>query len=322
MLNSLSLTLNNLTSITVLVFALGFIGARLNSDLKIPDPVYQIISIYLLFGIGLKGGVALNGSSFNELIKPVIATIILGILIPVLAFLALKQVKKLNDTDRGAISAFYGSTSLVTFTAALIYLETLDIDYEGFATTLLTIMEIPGLIVGIFIASRLSSKNVPWKKSIEEIVLGKTVLLLVGGLLIGFITGKAGYGQVEPFFVNLLPGILALFLLHLGFVAGSQIHLIKEVGLGLFIFAVAFPIFAGLLGVVAGQLAGLSVGGATILGVLSASASYIAAPAAISIALPSANQSLALTSSIGITFPFNLIFGIPIIHAIALFLFT
>ena len=317
---SLSNALGNLTSVSVLVFILGFIAARFKSDIRIPDPVYQIISVYLLFGIGLKGGVSLRHSTVTGLAKPVIATLILGCLIPALAFFVLKFIKSLSEIDRGAIAAHYGSTSLVTFTAALVFLDNAKIEYEGFATALLTIMEIPGIIIGIFLATRHLNRQLSWSISLKEIVLGKTIILLVGGLVVGAISGDAGYARVEPFFVNLLPGILALFLMHLGYLAGQRIHVIKETGAGLFAFAIIFPLIAGSLGVVGGYIAGLSVGGATVLGVLSASASYIAAPAAVGIALPEANPSLSITSSLGITFPFNLTVGIPLFYTLAQFL--
>lgn len=314
---SLTNALSNLTSVSVLVFVLGFIAARLKSDIRIPDPVYQIISVYLLFGIGLKGGVSLRHSTASGLIKPVIATLILGCLVPALAFFALKFVRSLSEIDRGAIAAHYGSTSLVTFTAALVFLDNAKIEYEGFATTLLTIMEIPGIIIGIFLATRHLNRQVSWAISLKEIVLGKTIILLVGGLVVGAISGDAGYARVEPFFVNLLPGILGLFLMHLGYLAGVRIHVIKETGAGLFAFALLFPFVSGTLGVVGGYLAGLSVGGATVLGVLAASASYIAAPAAVGIALPEANPSLSITSSLGVTFPLNLTIGIPAFYTLA-----
>jgi hypothetical protein len=153
-----------------------------------------------------------------------------------------------------------------------------------------------------------------------EVLLGKTVLLLAGGLLIGALTTESGYDKVAPFFVDLQNGILALFLLHLGFLAGSNWHEIKRVGFPLITFALVFPVLSGFVGVLVGITTGLSVGGATILGILAASASYIAAPAAISVAMPQANGSLALMSSIGVTFPFNLILGIPIYLEYARFL--
>jgi hypothetical protein len=307
-----SVAVTNLTSVAVLVFILGFLGAIIKSDVRIPDQVYQMISIFLLFGIGLKGGHALKDVSFESFALPALATIGLGILIPLLAYLSLKLVHKINDLDRGAIAAHYGSTSLVTFSAALLFLENSGIYVEGFATALLTIMEVPGIVVGVYLGSRHRDKSVQWGKTLHEVVTGKTILLLVGGLVIGAITSHTGYSQVAPFFIDLQSGFLVLFLLHLGYLAGSNWGEIKKVGARVGVFALIFPIFAGTLGVLAGHMVGLSVGGATILGVLSASASYIAAPAAVSIGLPEANAPLALMSSIGVTFPFNLLIGIPL----------
>ncbi len=316
-MSSTSVALTNLTSVAVLVFVLGFLAARIKSDVRIPDQVYQMISVFLLFGIGLKGGHALKGVSFDSFIGPALATFLLGMLIPVVAFFSLKLVNKINDLDRGAIAAHYGSTSLVTFTAALLFLENSGIKVEGFATALLTIMEVPGIVVGVYLGSRHRDKKVQWGKTLHEVVTGKTILLLVGGLVIGVSTSQAGYKSVEPFFIDLQSGFLTLFLLHLGYLAGSNWNEIKEVGAKVGVFAIIFPIIAGTLGVVGGNLVGLSVGGATILGVLCASASYIAAPAAVSVGLPEANAPLALMSSIGVTFPFNLLVGIPLYLEIA-----
>jgi len=316
-MSSTSVALTNLTSVAVLVFVLGFLAARIKSDVRIPDQVYQMISVFLLFGIGLKGGHALKGVSFDSFIGPALATFLLGMLIPVIAFFSLKLVNKINDLDRGAIAAHYGSTSLVTFTAALLFLENSGIKVEGFATALLTIMEVPGIVVGVYLGSRHRDKKVQWGKTLHEVVTGKTILLLVGGLIIGVSTSQAGYKSVEPFFIDLQSGFLTLFLLHLGYLAGSNWNEIKEVGAKVGVFAIIFPIIAGTLGVVGGNLVGLSVGGATILGVLCASASYIAAPAAVSVGLPEANAPLALMSSIGVTFPFNLLVGIPLYLEIA-----
>jgi hypothetical protein len=237
--------------------------------------------------------------------------------IPLFAFLILSFVKKLSEIDRGALAAHYGSTSLVTFSAALMYLENSGIAFEGFATALLTVMEIPGIVVGVFLGARHRTVKVKWAETLQEIIVGKTVLLLVGGLIIGFIAPVASYDKVAPVFVDLLGGILALFLLHLGFLAGSNWDAIKSLGRPMTVFGILFPIFSGSLGVIAGSLSGLSVGGAVVLGVLCASASYIAAPAAVAIALPEANSSVALMSSIGITFPFNLVFGIPLLLELA-----
>jgi hypothetical protein len=316
----LSIAINNLTSVAVLVFILGFIGARFKSDLRIPESIYQLISIYLLLGIGLKGGHALKEVSLQEIIKPSLATLLVGSLIPFLAFYILKTIKYLSVSQRGALAAHYGSTSLVTFSAAVLYLENNSIFFEGYSTALLTIMEVPGLVVGIYLASQKYKTNISWGKTFQEILLGKTVLLLVGGLFVGFLATDNGYQKVSPFFVDLLNGFLVLFLLQLGYLAGNQLNEVIKAGFGLVLFAIIFPIFAGLIGAIAGSLAGMSYGGTALLAVLSASASYIAAPAAVSIALPKEKLGLALTCSIGITFPFNLVFGIPIYIAMANFL--
>lgn len=316
-MSSWSIAQANLTSVGVLGFMFGFLASRVKSDVRIPEAIYQFLSIYLLFGIGLKGGHSLKASSLSELLVPSLATIICGILIPVLAFAVLKFIRGLNDIDRGSISAHYGSTSLVTFSAAILFLESNSIFVEGFAPALLTLMEIPGLIVGIYLASRSMTTKVGWAATIKEVLLGKTVLLLIGGLFIGFITSSEGYQKVSPFFVELLGGFLVLFLLHLGYMAGSNFFEIKKVGAPLAFFGLIFPIFSGAIGVGIGSVIGLSVGGATMLGVLSASASYIAAPAAVSVALPQASPTIALMSSIGITFPFNLIIGIPLYYKFA-----
>ena len=316
-MSSTTVAITNLTSVAVLVFILGFVGARIKSDVRIPEQIYQMISIFLLFGIGLKGGHALREVSFSSFAGPALATLGLGILIPLIAFMALKMVRKINDLDRGAIAAHYGSTSLVTFSAALLFLENSGIEVEGFATALLTIMEVPGIVVGVYLGSRHRDKSVQWGKTLHEVITGKTILLLVGGLLIGAITSNAGFIKVVPFFIDLQSGFLALFLLHLGYLAGSNWAEIRKVGAMVGVFALIFPVFAGTLGVIAGNMVGLSIGGATILGVLSASASYIAAPAAVSVGLPEANAPLALMSSIGVTFPFNLLIGIPLYLEIA-----
>ena len=317
-MNTWSIAQSNLTSVGVLAFVFGFIASRAKSDLRLPDSIYQFISIYLLFGIGLKGGHSLKSVSFENILAPGLATLACGLIIPLLAFFALKLIRALNDVDRGSIAAHYGSTSLVTFSAALLFMESNSIFVEGFAPALLTILEVPGLIVGIFLANQSHQHpDVRWGKTLQEVILGKTVLILMGGMLIGFLTSTAGYEKVSPFFIELLTGFLALFLLHLGYTAGSNLSQVKAVGWRLGVFAIAFPLISGLIGAAVGTLVGLSIGGTTILAVLCASASYIAAPAAVSIALPKANLSLALTSSVGITFPFNLIIGIPIYYKFA-----
>ena len=319
-MSSWNIAISNLTSVGVLAFIFGFFASKIKSDVRVPEQIYQFLSIYLLFGIGLKGGHSLKSVSISELLTPALTTIVAGTLIPVVAFFTLRLIKTLSVVDRGSIAAHYGSTSLVTFSAALLFLESNSIFVEGFAPALLTVMEIPGLIVGIYLGSRTPGTNVKWSETLKEVLLGKTVLLLCGGLFIGAVSSNEGYEKVSPFFVGLLSGLLVLFLLHLGYLAGSNFSEVKRVGKPLIFFGLIFPSVVGVLGVGLGTVVGLSVGGSTILGVLCASASYIAAPAAVGVALPKANGTIALVSSIGVTFPFNLIVGIPLYFRVAEFL--
>ena len=308
--------LSNLTSVSVLAFVLGGIGFSLRADLRIPEQAYQVISMTLLFGIGLKGGLALHKSNPADLIQPGILTFALGCVIPLLAFGALGLIRRLNTIDRGAIAAHYGSTSLVTFTSLLVFLDASNINYEKYVNALLVIMEIPGILIGILLAGGIRSA-LGNRELLREVLLGKTVLLMLGGLIIGLVSGTLGVEKVAPLFVDLQPGILTLFLLNLGYLAMSRIGDLRTVGTGMTVFAIGFPLVAGFIGALAGTLFGMSVGGSAALAVLCASASYIAAPAAVNLALPQASQSLTIVSSLGITFPFNLTLGIPIYIAMA-----
>ena len=310
---TLALALVNLTSPPVLAFALGILAVSLKSDLRLPDAVYQALSIYLLLGIGIKGGVSLSEARWSAIALPLLATVVLGVVIPLVAFWLLRLVTQLDAVNRGAVAAHYGSTSLVTFTAALVFLDTLNVDYEGFVTTLLATMEVPGILVGLLLASRGMTREFSWGESVREILTGKSIVLLVGGLGLGLLTGARGYEGIDVFFSGLFPGILTLFLLELGIVAGRRLRDIRQGGIGLIAFGVLFPIVTGAAGVYAGLASGLSTGGATILGVMSASASYIAAPAAVRLALPEASPGVYLSAALGITFPFNLIVGIPLL---------
>jgi uncharacterized protein len=312
-----SLAAANLTSPPVLAFLLGLAATALRGDLRLPEPVYQLLSFYLLLGIGIKGGVALREAPAGDVLLPVLATLVLGIVIPLLAFVVLRLTTRLGPIDRGALAAHYGSTSLVTFTAAIVFLGAAGISYEGFVTTLLAVLEVPAIVVGLMLAGRHTARSASWGESLREIMTSRSVLLLVGGLALGFVTGTAGYAKVEPFFGGMFTGVLTLFLLEMGVIAARRLRDLPQAGVGLALFAIGFPVVAGVLGILAGLAAGLSTGGAAVLGVLTASASYIAAPAAVRLALPEANPGYYLTASLGITFPFNLIVGIPLYLAIA-----
>jgi hypothetical protein len=312
----LEAAISNATSPPVLAFVLGLIAVAVKSDLRLPEALYQGLSIYLLLGIGIKGGVALSEANASEVGLPILGTLFLGLTIPVLAFWIVGKLTKLDAINRGAIAAHYGSTSLVTFSAALIFLDSQSVAYEGFVTTLLAILEIPGIVVGLLLASRGLGRGLNWGESLREILTSKSIVLLAGGLFLGLITGATGYEKVEPFFGGLFTGVLALFLLEMGIVAGRRLPDVKKAGVGLVAFSLGFPLLAGTLGVFVGEVTGLSLGGSVVLGVLTASASYIAAPAAVRLALPEASPGVYLTASLGITFPFNLIFGIPIMFAL------
>ena len=318
-MEGLQLALANLTSPPVLAFALGLLATALRSDLKLPDAVYQALSIYLLLGIGIKGGVALSESSFQQIIGPLLGTLALGIVIPVAAFYLLRFTK-LDIANRAALAAHYGSTSLVTFTAGIVFLESLSLQVEGYVNTLLAVLEIPGIIIGLALAAKGITRNISWGESLREILTGKSIFLLVGGVVLGFLTGSAGYARIDDFFTGLFTGVLTLFLLELGMVAGRRIKDLKQVGVSLFIFGTSFPIIAGSLGVLVGQLTGMSLAGSAALGILAGSASYIAAPAAVRLALPEASPGIYLSASLGITFPFNLTIGIPVMLAVSQFL--
>ena len=310
-MNSFDIAISSLTSIPVLAFALGILASRLKTDMSISKNAVEIISFVLLLAIGLKGGFALQKNGLNGSGLPIATTLILGCLIPLIAFGLLTQVRKLSLIDRGSIAAHYGSTSLVTFTAALVFLDNSKIEYEGLVTTLLVVMEVPGLLIGILLAKG-GLSALKDKELLKEVFFGKTVLLLLGGVVMGYISGPHGYESVKTLFVDAQPGLLTLFLLTLGIKAGNNFKHFRTLGASLVGFAIAMPLIGGTLGALVGSAIGLSVGGATALAVLCASASYIAAPAAVSIALPSANQSVPITASLGITFPFNLLIGLPI----------
>lgn len=318
----LSVLAANLLSPMVLAFVLGLLATLVKSDLKIPDELYDGLSMYLLLAIGLKGGVALSKSSPTEVLWPAVVTLVLGVVVPAWCFVALRKLIGLDPVNAGAIAAHYGSVSAVTFMSCLAFLEKIGMPTEGFLPALVALLEAPAIVIGVGLARRhaASGSAGSWKVLAHEIVTGKSVVLLVGGLFIGWVSGPAGWDHVEPLFGAPFKGFLAIFMLEMGIVAARRLGDIAQVGPRLLAFALVAPLVNGALGVFLGDLAGLSPGGATALGVMSASASYIAAPAAVRIALPTANPSLYLGCALAITFPFNIAFGIPLIHEMALLL--
>ncbi|MEI6175564.1 MAG: sodium-dependent bicarbonate transport family permease [Verrucomicrobiota bacterium] len=323
LLQSLS---TSLLSPMVLAFALGLFATLVKSDLRFPDELYTALTIYLLFAIGLKGGMKLDGVSLSVVGGPLVAAITLSAVIPIWCFFLLKSAVRLDSANAGAIAAHYGSVSAVTFSAVLAFLEIGKVPVEGFIPALLAVMEAPAIIVAIFLAMKSShsgtSQPGDMKKLLHDLLTGKGILLLLGGLAIGLLCGKKGFEQVAPLFDAPFKGVLTLFLLEVGLVTGRRLRDLKSAGWRLVAFALVMPLLHGLLGALVGKWCGLGLGGTTVLATLAASASYIAAPAAVRIALPQASPALYLTSSLAITFPFNIVFGIPLYHAFAKFLFT
>jgi hypothetical protein len=309
----------NLLSPAVLFFVLGLVAAIVKSDLKFPEQLYIGLTIYLLVAIGFKGGVAISEAGLQKVWLPSLAAIVLGALIPLWTYPLLRGPGKMSVVDSAAIAAHYGSVSAVTFIAATNYLKSINLPYESYATAFLAVMEAPAILVGV-VLGKLKSKQAgegSLKAVIHETLFGRSIFLLMGALIVGALCGEVGMKKVEPFFVTPFQGVLAIFLLEMGIVAGQRMGDLKKVGLFLLGFGILMPLVNGALGVLLGKFAGLELGGATLFGVLAASASYIAAPAAIRISLPEANPTLYLTSSLAITFPFNITVGIPIYLAMA-----
>jgi hypothetical protein len=312
----------NLLSPAVLFFALGLIAALTKSDLKFPEPLYAGMTIYLLVAIGFKGGVAIAEAGLAKVWLPACAAMLLGALIPLWTYPVLRFGGKISAVDSAAIAAHYGSVSAVTFIAATNYLKAINQPFENYATAFLAVMESPAILVGVVLGKLATKKSgddsfTSLKTALHEAVFGRSIFLLVGALVVGALCGEAGMKKVEPFFVTPFQGVLALFLLEMGIVAGRRLEDLRKVGPFLLGFGILVPLVNGALGVWLGKMTGLGLGGATLLGVLSASASYIAAPAAIRMALPDANPTLYLTSSLAITFPFNITLGIPLYLEIA-----
>ncbi|MGB3543106.1 sodium-dependent bicarbonate transport family permease [Rubrivirga sp.] len=313
----LDVLLSSLLSPVVLAFVLGALAVAIKSDLEIPEPLYQALSIYLLLAIGLKGGVALSETPMAEVAGPFLGTLALGVLTPLTAYTVLRRLGKMDRTNAAALAAHYGSVSAVTFIAAQAVVAFAGSPSEGFMPALVAVLEVPAIIVGLMIAYARGDRAGSWREALREVVTGQSVVLLVGGMTVGWIAGEEGMAPVAPFFVSGFQGALMLFLLDMGMTAARRLRDLKEVGPFLIAFGIGMPIVHGALGVWVGLSVGLSVGGAAVLGAMVSSASYIAAPAAIRVGLPEANPAYYLTASLGITFPFNLTLGIPIYLAIA-----
>ena len=318
-----ALALDNLISPVILCFALGLFAAIARSDLTVPEAIAKGMSIYLLFAIGFKGGVAVAANGIDaQLVMTLLAGIFLSALLPFIAFAILRFVSKLSRVDAAAVAAHYGSISIVTFVAASSVVESAGYMAEGYMVAVAAVMEAPAILSALWLISTGSGGNSGRTKMdpelMREILLNGSIVLLLGSFLIGGVTGEDGLARIESFIVSPFQGVLCLFLLDMGLVAGRGL---REGGNALkapvLLFGATMPVISALLGGGTGFLLGLSTGGVALLMVLSASASYIAVPAAMRVALPEAKPSIYLTLSLGVTFPFNLVVGIPLYLAIA-----
>ena len=316
-MTSADLLLANLLSPVVLAFALGIVARLARSDLEFPAPLYDALSIYLLLAIGLKGGAELSVTPIAQFVGPAGITLALGVITPLVAYGVLRKIGRFDRTNAAALAAHYGSVSAVTFIAATAFGQRAGHAPEGFMPALVALLEVPAIVVALMIARMRSDGGSSWREALHEILAGRSVVLLLGGLVIGVLAGKDGLEPVSPFFVAGFQGALTLFLLEMGMAAAARLRDLKRVGPFLVAFGVVIPILHGALAIWWGGLVGLSVGGCAVLGAMVSSASYIAAPAAVRIALPKASPTLYLTASLGITFPFNLTVGIPLYFALA-----
>ena len=308
------LAVSNLISPIILSFALGLAAAWARSDLTIPEAVAKGMSIYLLFAIGFKGGASVAAHGVDgTLLAAVGVGIVLSFGLPFIAFALLKTMTDLSRTDAAAVAAHYGSISIVTFVAATSGLEGRMIEAEGYMVAVAAAMEAPAILSAFWLMAK-SGKGTKFDPTLmREILLNGSIVLLVGAFFIGAVTGEKGLAEIAPFIVSPFKGVLCLFLLDMGLIAGRGLRQARGlINLQLVAFGIAMPLIGSTIGLGFGMLIGLGLGGTVLMMVLSASASYIAVPAAMRVALPEANPTIYLTLSLGITFPFNLTLGIPL----------
>ena len=313
----LSLAQDNLGSPMVLCFILGLGFALFRVDLTIPEQVARIMSIYLLLAIGMKGGVEISRAGLGlEIVASLAAGIVLSMALPMVAYAVMRAATPLSPVDAAAAAGHYGSISIVTFVAGTQALTDLGIPFSGHMVAVAAAMEAPAIVVAIWLAARGGAGRDA--APMREILMNGSILLLIGAVLIGWISGPSGFEQVSGFLADPFKGVLCLFLLDMGLLAGRYLRQSGGVlAPRVIAFGLYMPLIGGTLGAAVGWVIGLGAGDLTLLIILSASASYIAAPAALRIALPAANPAVYLTLSLGLTFPFNLTVGIPIYAAVA-----
>lgn len=304
----------------VAFFLLGIIARLGRSDLRVPEPLYEALSIFLLLAIGLKGGVQLALQPLTEVWPVALTAMAWSALIPLLLLPVLTHLVRLGRIDAAAVAAHYGSVSVVTFAVAQGALQARGMPSDAWLALLVALMEAPGIVMGIVLARRalateVGTRSTSWRGLMHEVVFGKAIVLLLGGLLIGWAFGPQALAPIDPLFSGLFRGVLALFLLELGLVVGQRLPQLRQAGVRLIAFAVLAPLCLGLAGAVLGMMLGLQMPGMVIFAALSASASYIAAPTALRMAVPQADPGLSIGAALGVTFPFNVVLGIPIYMA-------
>ena len=297
-------------------FVLGVAAGAARADLRLPGAIYEFVSTVLLLAIGLKGGVELARDTGALPVTELGSILLLGFVLPLPAYAIAYSVGRLDRADAASLAAHYGSVSVGTFAVVVSYLATRGITFEARAPVWVVLLEVPAILAGILLARGLSG-DVAWRHLMRELFLGRSIVLLLGGLAIGWLAGPEGSGSIEPLFFDLFKGILALFLLEMGLIAAAQLPTLRQHGLFIVLFGVAVPVAFAFVGAGLGHVLGLSPGGITVLATLAASASYIAAPAAIRTAVPEANPALSLTAALAVTFPFNIVVGIPLYERIA-----
>ena len=319
-----SLVLQNLLSAPILFFFLGVLAVLLGSDLEIPSPLPKLFSLYLLLAIGFRGGVELVHSGLGSLVLlTILAAVLMSIIVPITSFLLLRT--RLDPYNAAAVAASYGSISAVTFITAQSFLNVLHVGFDGFMVAALALMESPAIVVGIVMA-KLTGQSVAnhdpdeagglrWREILQEAFLNGSIFLLIGSLVIGYAVAAfspAGVEKMEPFTEKLFYGALCFFLLDMGLVAAQRLQDLRKAGAFLIGFSVVAPLLHAAAGLAIARLLGLNQGDALLFMVLCASASYIAVPAAMRMTVPQANPSLYISTALGVTFPFNVVVGIPI----------
>lgn len=306
-----------LLSAPILFFALGVLAALARSDLSVPETIAKGMSLYLMAAIGLKGGVEVAKAGVNqELLTALAAGLVLSAAIPFLVSPVLSRIGGLDRTNSGAVAAHYGSVSVVTFVTASQVYGSSGFAIAGFMVAVLAMMETPAILSGLFIARR-ESGSIFSKELLREVAFNGSVVLLLGSFAIGAIIGEEGFAPISPLFQAGFTGVLCLFLLDMGLIAMRRILKTRALTWRLAMLALVFPVVNGTLGVLAGVGIGLDAPSTAALGILAASASYIAVPAAMRLSLPQADAGLYLAMSLGVTFPFNIVFGIPLFRWMA-----